>query len=308
MDISITKMIHNVPSKWKFWRFPLMLKIRYCLSSIFHKNTLCVKYWISSPVFLWTTYIPHYNWGDFINLKFAKIFSGKTIIPYSFCTKPSIAMIGSILPWAMSKDTIVWGSGCLNSKDLSWNNVEHPKKICAVRGPLTRQVLLEHGIECPEIYGDPAMLISKYYHPNMTKRYKYGIIFHVSSLKEGKGWINNVQLDSVLWINPCVYKNWYDFIDQICSCEIILSSSLHGIIIADAYSIPNIWITLTNHEHPDDNFKFKDYFLSIGKNIEHPVSILQCSNNSIEQYAKMWQPPLIDLEKLIASCPFEMAK
>lgn len=304
--MSITKMIHDVPSKWKFWRFPLALKIRYGISSICHKNSLCVKYWINSPIFLWTPRIPHYNWGDYINLPFSKLISGKTIIPYSFCKQPSVAMIGSILPWVIDKDTIVWGSGCLNSTDPLWSYVEPPKKVCAVRGPLTRQVLLKHGIECPEIYGDPAMLISRYYHPNKTKRYKYGIIFHVSSINEGKEWFKKMSLESILWIDPHIYKDWHNFIDQICSCEIILSSSLHGIIIADAYQIPNLWITLTHQEHPDDNFKFRDYFLSVGKSIEKPLPLVDLTPAKIDLYAKTWQPPVIDVNKLIAACPFKI--
>lgn len=113
-------------------------------------------------------------------------------------------------------------------------------------------------------------------------------------------------LDSILWIDPRIYKDWHDFIDQICSCEIILSSSLHGIIIADAYQIPNIWITLTHQEHPDDNFKFKDYFLSVGKIIERPLSITELTAANIDLYAKMWQPPVIDMNQLIAACPFKI--
>ncbi|MCQ2311450.1 MAG: polysaccharide pyruvyl transferase family protein [Paludibacteraceae bacterium] len=300
------KLLHKVPSNYKVWRYPLILKIRYGLSSICHKDAICIKYWINSRIFLWTFHVPHYNWGDFINLPFANLLSNKVIIPHLFCAKPSIAMIGSILPWAMTKDTIVWGSGCLNSKDSSWDNVECPKKVCAVRGPLTRKVLLEHGIECPEIYGDPAMLLPKYYHPQTIKHYKFGIIFHASSLRVGEEWLQSSKLDSVLWINPCKYSHWHDFIDSICSCEIILSSSLHGIIIADAYKIPNIWITLTHQEHPDDNFKFKDYFLSVGKDIKEPLSLENLMSDNITQYMKTWQPPSIDIEKLIASCPFEI--
>ena len=65
-----------------------------------------------------------------------------------------------------------------------------PIRICAVRGPLTRQVLLDHGIDCPEVYGDPALCFPRYYQPKNQKAHKIGIILHASNLKEA--WKKNV--------------------------------------------------------------------------------------------------------------------
>lgn len=156
----------KIPSKYKIWRFPLLLKIKYFFKWIIHRDKACVTYWIHASTFTWSPKIKHYNWGDYINLKFAELISGKTIIPsryYAFT--PKVAMIGSILPWAMDKETIVWGSGCLDSQDPMWETVENPKEIRAVRGPLTRKVLLQHGINCPEVYGDPVLLFPRFYPP-----------------------------------------------------------------------------------------------------------------------------------------------
>ena len=54
---------------------------------------------------------------------------------------------------------------------------------------------------------------------------------------------------------------WEHVVIYIISCKYILSSSLHGLIISDAYNIPNIW--LDEYKLNEGDFKFKDYFLSI---------------------------------------------
>ncbi len=40
------------------------------------------------------------------------------------------------------------------------------------------------------------------------------------------------------------YKNWKDVIKQVLSCEYVITSSLLGLILSDAYGIPNQCITL----------------------------------------------------------------
>jgi hypothetical protein len=53
-------------------------------------------------------------------------------------------------------------------------------------------------------------------------------------------------------------------ISKISACKMIFSSSLHGLIVADSYSIPNYWIKLSDRLTGGD-YKFKDYYSAIGK-------------------------------------------
>ena len=71
-------------------------------------------------------------------------------------------------------DSIVWGTGCIAPGRIG----QTPKKIYAVRGPLTKKELDKRGISCPEIYGDPALLFPQIYNPKIEKKYKLGIIPH----------------------------------------------------------------------------------------------------------------------------------
>ncbi len=296
----------NIARKYKFWRYPLGCKINYGIQSYLNIEYVSIKYWINANTYLWDYKIKPYNWGDYINLILAELISGKKALPYQFASSSStVAMVGSILPWAMDSSTIIWGSGCLNSHEPLWDKCQRPQKVLAVRGPLTRNVLLKHGIDCPEVYGDPALLFPRYYNPVIEKKYQYGIILHVStSLSDSiKAKLKSVYGDNILFINPKKFRKWQDFIDDILSCKNIISSSLHGIIIADAYKIPNVWVSLTNSEHPDSNFKFKDYFLSVGKNTEEPIEVFnKCiADNMLQTFT----PPHIDLDKLLNTCPLK---
>lgn len=295
----------KIPSKYKFWRYPFVLKCKYALTALLKPKHLSLKYWINSNIYIWSSKIKPYNWGDFVNVKLAELISGKAIIPYKFsCKKETIAMMGSILPWAIDRDTIVWGSGTLSSQDPFWDTIEKPLSVRAIRGPLTRQLLLSRGIECPEIYGDPALLFPRYYTSNVEKRYKYGVILHVSTKTNETIYskLNTILGCNMLIINPKQFSQWHSFIDDICSCEAIVSSSLHGIIIADAYEIPNVWISL-DENHPDDNFKFKDYYLSVNKDISKPLNFDTITSEVIQDHLQSWQKTTIDLDKLLSVCP-----
>lgn len=118
----------------------------------------------------------------------------------------------------------------------------------------------------------------------------------------------SVSEKEILFINISQYSKWTDFIDQICSCQCIISSSLHGIIIADAYKVPNIWTSFSNNKSKDNEFKFQDYFLSVNKTNERIALYddLRYQQELIEYIKNKWVGPQIDLNKLLSVCPFKV--
>ena len=82
--------------------------------------------------------------------------------------------VGSILQWANS-NSVIWGAGAL-SADVALSC--QPKRILAVRGPRSREICLRHGVDCPAIYGDPALLMPEVYQPAVRIEHALGIIPH----------------------------------------------------------------------------------------------------------------------------------
>lgn len=166
----------------------------------------------------------------------------KLNIPFEYSERqPDIEhyiMCGSILT-ACNQHSIIWGAGIAQPFDFL-----PPKEILAVRGVKTRKFLIDNGVECPEVYGDPAMILPLIYKPQTDKIRKVGLIAH--------------HIDSDLYGEFSLHRPIEETIDFIVSCEIVLSSSLHAIITAHAYNIPYRWVRSTSVIGAD--FKFYDFF------------------------------------------------
>lgn len=230
------------------------------------------------------------NFGDDLNFYIVKNISGKRIFSAQnlLVKSDNLLFIGSILQKYITPYSIVWGAGTISHE---YNPKETPKEIRAVRGPLTRKWLSDNGIECPEIFSDPALLLPLIYMPKTNKKYKYGIIPHYVDWNSAN--VNNLTelLDSnYKLISMSDYQSVESLVDSINSCEYIISSSLHGLIISDAYNIPNIWVEFSD-KVVGDRFKFQDYFLSIGRKVDSTLQISrktthQDINKELSKYGK----------------------
>ena len=155
--------------------------------------------------------------------------------------------VGSIIT-AGAQDCTVWGSGLLNTKILY--RLKHRKiKIQAVRGPLSRVILLDQGFQAPEVYGDPAILMPFIYNPEVEKKYKVSVITHMDE---------KMECPSVSFHRIKITTDDYKFfVEEIKASELIISSSLHGIIFAEAYGIKAVLLNPGS-----DLFKYYDYYFS----------------------------------------------
>ena len=161
--------------------------------------------------------------------------------------------LGSILGGSGFFDAVVWGSGIKSFDQISsLGKRKYIQKldIRAVRGPLTREALVACGYSCPAVYGDPAVLMPYIYKPKIRKIYPAGVILHYMQDMKLPDYIKNIDIRT---------DNYKCFIDDLCSCEKIISSSLHGIILAEAYGIPAIFLA---EGREFEMLKYYDWYLS----------------------------------------------
>lgn len=203
--------------------------------------------------------------------------------------------IGSLIGGARF-DAVIWGSGLMNALNLT-NLIKHRRyvkyDIRAVRGPITRDFLIKAGYDCPESYGDPAILMPFIYTPNKNeKKYEVSLILHHQS--------KYTEVDSKVNLLDIHTVNYKRFIDDLCASKCVVSSSLHGIILAETYGIPAIFL---NQGISDQSMKFLDWYYSTGR-----TNIKMAS--SVSEALKMKPMELPDLskmqEELIRVFPYDL--
>ncbi len=246
----------------------------------------------------WSWYEPR-NFGDWIG---PYLFEAITGLKPIFCPRNRmdamgcIMSVGSTLRHLIVDDQVtVWGTGIISSDDV----FKRPKKVHAVRGPLTKHRLESLGYECPAIFGDPAILLPKFYQPVQSlKRHSIGLIPHFVDL-ERLGFAEGLHT-----IDPT--RPVPEVIDDISSCEMTFSSSLHGLIVSHAYGVPCIWIRSINPIHGDDS-KFRDYFLSVGLDPE-PVAVEEYTIQNLAMHKHNVTMPDHNplLRALEECCPFSI--
>lgn len=232
------------------------------------------------------------NFGDYLSLKLIQRIVGGEVKVCQKTEEKKLLAIGSILIFARDGD-IIWGTG-MNGKRLDLKDYKFKcPDIRAVRGPLTRDFIINNfNIYCPEVYGDPALLIP-YFFPEFKKKknpkYEYIIIPHYSEL---------ALFPKQLYANV-VYPTdpWNEVIRKILDSKFVISSSLHGIVVAEAYGIPARYLRITEHE---PLFKYQDYYLGTNRlTFNYAISVEEALDMGGEAPAKC------DLQKLYDAFPFE---
>lgn len=201
------------------------------------------------------------NLGDSLSSLVVSVLSGKDVSAVDLNTPaPRLAAVGTIAQDLRGSTVHLWGTGLDAGRRAFGNRAadfaaapETQYVVHAVRGSHTRQVMLDAGLHVPPIYGDGGWymprLISDF---GIEKKYELGVIPHISSmasksvdldLRETAKRFVGSETDGVYVFNTYHGATWAEFrskFEMLLSCKRIVTTSFHGLIIADAYRIPCI--------------------------------------------------------------------
>ena len=200
------------------------------------------------------------NVGDRINPNILSLVFSYQSRYYGGDTEQHLVAIGSIISGTNALSH-VWGTGLMYPQNGIGQATA--QRIYALRGKLTYRAVEEGGLTLRDIpLGDPAYLISNtHFRYRRAKKYRLGLVAHYVDRNDPRV-TQLLAEDGVADLN--VHEDPELFLVQMAECETIASSSLHGLIFAEALEIPNVWLHLSDRV-VGDGFKFHDWFSTTGK-------------------------------------------
>ena len=212
-----------------------------------------------------------------------------------FSSRPAFFSVGSVTHVARNND-IIWGSGALGGIKPALGTGVRKLDIHALRGPLTRDLLIsQHGFEPFTVpTGDPAILVPILF-PELQK------------IQGSTGTLLLPHMDDPTDM-PQAVRMGFDFahatdpfldvVARIAGAEKVITSSLHGKILADAFGVPSVV-----YQGPTTKpFKFEDYALGTSQKVFEIAASLELASSMQPSNV----PDLQDVaSKLLASFPME---
>jgi len=210
------------------------------------------RYWAANlrpasdvPVF-WHVGRP--NFGDDLNPGLFELIGGRRARFSRNRNEHHFLGMGSILERSVPA-SIILGSGFLLPPKPGQMV---PGEVIAVRGELSRRAVSTRDV----LLGDPMVLLNLLMPFAKTPDGTTGFVPHVSQI----GACRDLKLKRIKIIDPSLAPR--RVLREIAACSKVYSQSLHGLIVADALSIPNAWVA------PPPNlkggrFKFDDYFSTL---------------------------------------------
>ena len=202
------------------------------------------------------------NIGDALSAVMVTLMSSLNVQRVPFKSQSlRLACVGTIGHGIIGGDVFFWGTGSSN-----WANPGKPADewipfeispdstytVTATRGPVSERILTGKPSGSVGVYGDPVWLLPRFYKPEIKKKWKLGVIVHLSELTD-REFEAHVRPELVRYEIPDDLKDHIHLIntvssigvdgirqniDEILACERIVSTSLHGMVFAESYGIP----------------------------------------------------------------------
>jgi len=288
---------------------------------------------------VWTTSShPDANLGDALSAVVVAAIAHLPIIRTAFSADTErLAAVGTIGHALHFGKVHLWGTGFDMQRDrtgalLGYQIPDDTELVAhAVRGRRTAAALRAKGISVPEAYGDPVWFLPKIFPDAGRKEWDLGVIVHISELDTPdaaalvRATIERYKIppefaDRVRIINtytPASIAGLRDKVEEIVSCRRILSTSLHGLVIAETYGIPCAWFATyagasglleIEGAQPIDH-RMKDFYSGVDR--DHVLSYLQPLNvltdwaDAIRFLDDNWRPLNYQGEALFNAFPLK---
>lgn len=205
------------------------------------------------------------NFGDLIGPRIVQNLTGRPV--HNTYGQPgagsAIVTVGSIIDVVRRSDMHIWGTGLMHSpspqkvKELSTKSWT----IHAVRGQRTRSALQDRlGWQVPDVVGDPGLLFPLVHSANTSSRPdNVSVVPHYSH----KGLVTRDLVESQDCNFVDVERAPEQVADDIASSKLVISTSLHGIILAQAYQVPWVWLRISDRHLAGNDFKFDDFISTL---------------------------------------------
>lgn len=236
------------------------------------------------------------NFGDAVNpILIERLLGEKCVFASKY--RADIIGMGSILPHLcrprldakiknlFARPSIVWTSGFIKEvkgKEIFRKNL----RFAALRGKLSLarvENIIGQKLNVP--LGDGGLLLAKLLDKQPKKQYAIGIVPHMVD-------IENPRIKKLTEILPQsilidVRQEPMQVLEQIASCDFIISTAMHGLIAADSLGIPNKWIEVSD-KVVGNGYKFRDYY-SVFKSHKQQAYRLDEQNGITQKQIKAWQ-------------------
>ncbi|WP_444890109.1 polysaccharide pyruvyl transferase family protein [Microbulbifer sp. DLAB2-AA] len=203
------------------------------------------------------------NYGDALSPLIVSALSRKKCKLRAF-DKPSTRLVstGTIGHNIHSGTAHFWGTGFdksynpLTKKQTGYAVPKSTKIIVhSLRGRMSQKLLQSGGVKCPDIYGDPVWLLPNLLPNTIEKKYELGVIIHLTEIDSYKPTANPIRefsryqipehlknkIKIINTVIPASAEGIIEKTNEILSCKRIATTSLHGIVIPEAYEIPCIY-------------------------------------------------------------------
>jgi len=195
------------------------------------------------------------NFGDEVTAPLIERLTGRPVV-WTPLERADIVGAGSVLQNVMRSKRVtmpgVWGTGLIRPFD---GTIPAGFTPSAVRGRLSREIFADLGGDGIPL-GDPGILANVLVDGPVAKKYALGVVPHYKDVADPTfaelvRMSPSVRRIDVAWTPEEVAR-------EIASCEVVISSSMHGLIFADALGVPNLHLKVSDKLVGGD-FKFRDY-------------------------------------------------